>query len=39
MTKMQAYALAHPLARADDPGVQSYRLLALPWSLILTVNK
>jgi hypothetical protein len=41
MTKLQAYALQNPLARADDTGVdsQAFRWVSLPWSLILTVNK
>lgn len=38
MTNLQAFALSHPLARASGE-VQPFRLLDLPWSIILTVNK
>jgi hypothetical protein len=38
MTRMQAYAIAHPLARASgDP--DPFRTFDPPWSIILTVNK
>jgi hypothetical protein len=41
MDKMQAYALANPLARADPSGSnsQEFRIVMMPWSIILTVNK
>jgi hypothetical protein len=38
MTLFQAYALAHPLARARGDA-EEYRLVQIPWSIILTVNK
>lgn len=38
MTRFQAYALAHPLARASGEA-DEYRLIQIPWSIILTVNK
>jgi hypothetical protein len=40
MTEFQRYALANPLARANDvSNAQRYRRLDMPWSIILTVNK
>jgi hypothetical protein len=39
MDKMQMYALAHPLARAGGLSAEPFRILRLPWSIILTVNK
>jgi hypothetical protein len=39
MTRFQAYALAHPLARAAGSSAAEYRLIQIPWSIILTVNK
>jgi hypothetical protein len=41
MTPIQSYALAKPLARANEPQdeMQRRRILVLPWSIILTVNK
>lgn len=41
MTELQRYALATPLARANESfdGMQLRRRVAMPWSVILTVNK
>lgn len=41
MNRMQIHALANPLATADPlaTDAQLFRLLQLPWSIILTVNK
>jgi len=39
MTDFQANALSHPLARATGTAQERYHRLALPWSMILTVNK
>jgi len=41
MTAIQAHALATPLARANEPqeSIQRRRIVDLPWSIILTVNK
>jgi hypothetical protein len=40
MDKMQAYALANPLATADPSASdQEFRIVRMPWSIILTVNK
>ena len=38
MTNAQRVAIMNPLARANGD-VQPYRILSLPWSIILTVNK
>lgn len=38
MTRIQKHALANPLSRANV-SMEPFRLLTLPWSLILTVNK
>lgn len=38
MTKMQAYALGNPLARANG-SAEAFRKIDWPWSIILTVNK
>ncbi len=38
MTKAQQVALRNPLARANVD-MQPFRIISLPWSIILTVNK
>ena len=38
MTRLQQSALSFPLAKASGD-VQPFRLINLPWSIILTVNK
>jgi hypothetical protein len=39
MTDLQINALSHPLARANVVLQKRHHRLALPWSIILTVNK
>lgn len=38
LTGFQQFALDHPLARASGD-VQPFRVVSVPWSIILTVNK